>query len=656
MLNLLTRAMKLLLVMPAALAPISALAIDMDFGDAPAGFPVTLAEDGARHGTAIPLRLGSSRNVEADGTHTPAASSASENDDGVAGPLALQQDSRVTLTITVSAACRLDAWVDWTGNRQWAGATADLLDCIASSLPLVSGINHLSVFVPSFAAVGETFARFRVSSAGGLAATGEAADGEVEDYPVLITAAPTSGPPRLAVSVNGSGRRVLHWQGNPAYSAQFESGRNLENWRRIELPFTEIAGTNEFEIPLDLLTSRSRFFRLVRQPLVTMTIPLAPGDHENRTFVHAGITRKYRLKIPAGWTPSLEWPIALILPGHGQSIEEFVTNQQEILGMADARGWILVFAEATEGAASHAWFCYDDPNTAAAPYGGTQPYVDDAAFLLALVDSLKTSGLHVDPSRIYAGGFSNGGAMVHYLASKENHPFAAFAIMESGTRATTFYLAPYDRDAPASGETLPARTPPPWQPRPVLLMNMVTSASWQFEGQPLGLDWFVAGARHNVARWTNANGYGWIPQIAPEPPLPAAALTKVTTPWSATGTDRAPARYEAMRPDPGWPDALVAQGGWTIDEANRFPYGEAVIPATLRAEYTHTISPDPNNNKRVLVDSGTMTTETWQSGPGVRTNEVIFVGLSDGGHAWPGTDDKLPFNANTSVLDFFEAH
>jgi poly(3-hydroxybutyrate) depolymerase len=640
----------------AALMPAGAGAADLDFGDAPAGYPVTLAEDGARHGTATALRLGSSRNVEPDGIHTPAANAAAEDDDGVSGPLAFQADSRVMLTITVTAACRLDAWVDWAGNGQWQGVPVDRLDRIAAALPLVPGANSLAVFVPPFAHPGVTFARYRVSSAGGLPPTGEAADGEVEDYPVMITAALTGGPPALAVGVNDAGRRVIRWQGNPAYCAQFEYGRDLADWRRIELPFTERAGGNEFAIPLTLLATPNRFFRLARQPLVTATVPLAPGDYPGLTFVHAGLTRRYHLKIPAGWMPSQAWPIALILPGHGQSIEEFVANQEEILGMADARGWILVFAEATEGPTSHAWFCYDNPNTAAAPYTGSQPYVDDAGFLLALMDYLKTSGLHVNPARIHAAGFSNGGGMVHYLAAQEDHPFAAFAIIESGTRATTFFPTPYDRDAPASGEVLPASVPLPWQPRPVLLMNMVTSINWQFEGQLLGIAGFLPGARHNVARWTNANGYGWLSQPAPEPPLPVAPPMKLTTPWSTAGTARAPVRYEAMRPDPGWPAALVAQGGWTTAEANRFPYGEAVVPAALRAEYPHTISPDPANSTRIRVDSGTMITEIWRSGPGVRTNEVVFVGLSDGGHAWTGTDDKLPFNTNVSVLDFFEAH
>jgi PKD repeat protein len=50
--------------------------------------------------------------------------------------------------------------------------------------------NLLAFPVPPTAALGTTFARFRLSSAGGLAPSGAAADGEVEDYAVVVEAPP----------------------------------------------------------------------------------------------------------------------------------------------------------------------------------------------------------------------------------------------------------------------------------------------------------------------------------------------------------------------------------------------------------------------------------------------------------------------------------
>src|SRR5262249_13435913 len=52
--------------------------------------------------------------------------------------------------------------------------------------PLAQGDNLLNFLVPRSSLAGPTYARFRVSTGGGLSPTGEAADGEVEDYRVQI--------------------------------------------------------------------------------------------------------------------------------------------------------------------------------------------------------------------------------------------------------------------------------------------------------------------------------------------------------------------------------------------------------------------------------------------------------------------------------------
>lgn len=58
---------------------------------------------------------------------------------------------------------------------------------VFSNVQLTPGANQLSVDVPPFAVVGESYARFRCSSLGDDGITGEAADGEVEDYQVSIS-------------------------------------------------------------------------------------------------------------------------------------------------------------------------------------------------------------------------------------------------------------------------------------------------------------------------------------------------------------------------------------------------------------------------------------------------------------------------------------
>jgi len=942
------------------------VATHADLGDAPTGYPVTFAENGAYHASDSPLRLGATRNVETNGVHSPTALSAAEADDGVSGPALWPQDSLVTLNIVVNQACRLDAWVDWTRNSRWEGTVFDAFDRIANSIALVPGTNLFQVVVPTNAPVGTNFARFRVSTAGGLASTGAALDGEVEDYPLIITApvqppgsglithfvipsttdpeitttnfnqphavvlatnvpalgklllhlpgtdsnpqgalewlrtaatlgyhaiglkyqnepsmaalctvntnldcyedttdetvtglfhpdnltnvlkqvrradsienrvqkllaglvatAPASqnwgqfldatggvrwseitlsghsqggscalflaktrrvdravvfatvdwilfptnrqpawfanpsltpaeriygfthrldsvlngfwqqppiwddieistfgplvfiesnappysrshtltsllqpaatnangsfkyhnsvitddavprtvggevawlpawsymltnvtesSPTLLTLATNASGRWQVSWPGNSGYSSQLEHSRDLMEWFRLDLPAPEVDAIMALELPPYLLADSEHFFRLARPPLVTSPIPTTPGFYTDMTFVQDGIARNYYLQVPAGWTAATNWPLMLALPGHGQSIAEFANLQQELISLASSNGMILVFAEATTGVDSYRWFAYENPNTG-------QPYIDDAAFLLALVNELVASGLNVNTNRIYLSGFSNGGSMTHFMASRTNHPFAAFAILESGTAGVTAYREPYNRLAPDSGTNLLVNVPLPWQPRPVMLMNMATSVPWVYEGRGL-----ARGARHNVARWTQANGFG-----APvtnglgviEPP-PTALQT--TTNWTAAGNARARVAYHDIRPDHNWPTNLVA-GGWTLANALRFPYVGLVgtnvvdqrLPEWVRLTYPHTLSPDPvSPTTHVRVDSGTMTVELWRSAPLNRTNEVIFIGLSDGGHQWPNAADKLPFDASLEVLRFFGAH
>src|SRR5690606_23187899 len=68
------------------------------------------------------------------------------------------------------------------GDGNWGGPHEQVL----RSIEVMPGDNVLTFPTPAEAAPGTTFARFRLSSAGGLNVIGEAPDGEVEDYAVVI--------------------------------------------------------------------------------------------------------------------------------------------------------------------------------------------------------------------------------------------------------------------------------------------------------------------------------------------------------------------------------------------------------------------------------------------------------------------------------------
>ena len=164
-----------------------------DFGDAPAPYPTLLAANGAQHAELGPgsLQLGASITYEADGQPSADANADSGDDGVVFGAVRVGQlDAEVIVTVTnAPSGAKLDGWIDFNGDGSWGGAG----ERIFAGVFVAEGVNTLQFDVPSWTISGETFARFRLSTAGGLGVTGLAADGEVEDHLVTISAPKTTG-------------------------------------------------------------------------------------------------------------------------------------------------------------------------------------------------------------------------------------------------------------------------------------------------------------------------------------------------------------------------------------------------------------------------------------------------------------------------------
>ena len=166
----------------------------LDFGDAPdPAYPTLAASDGARHLVTPNLKLGQLIDAEyngqpnADATGDDAANLRDE--DGVSLP-PIVPGAVINVTVEASAAGKLDAWVDYNRDGDWA----DRFEHVFTSQPVAPGLNVLSFTAPVLAPKpGLSFARFRLSSAGGLAPTGLAQDGEVEDYLVTVLENPARG-------------------------------------------------------------------------------------------------------------------------------------------------------------------------------------------------------------------------------------------------------------------------------------------------------------------------------------------------------------------------------------------------------------------------------------------------------------------------------
>ncbi len=168
-----------------------AQALVYDFGDAPTGYPTLKADQGASHVIRSGIHLGNEIDAETDGAPSAKADgddvAVSDDEDGVTFSSDLVPGRAATLVVTVPTAnvCLLNAWMDFNGDLDWQDAGEQIFT--NQALPALS--NTLTLQVPANALPGQTAARFRCSTTPGLSQTGEAADGEVEDYLVNIVPA-----------------------------------------------------------------------------------------------------------------------------------------------------------------------------------------------------------------------------------------------------------------------------------------------------------------------------------------------------------------------------------------------------------------------------------------------------------------------------------
>jgi hypothetical protein len=173
-------------------------AVKYDWGDAPetaaaGGYPTLLASNGARHVPVGPWfgDDGDMPDSEPDGQPDAYAlgddTNANSDENGVSIP-PLVQGQLASATIKVNGGGgAVQGWIDFNRDRIWQAAES----VFNGFLP--DGVQVIPFSVPNAAVVGQSFARFRISTRGGLKSVGAAPDGEVEDHEVSIAAPPTDG-------------------------------------------------------------------------------------------------------------------------------------------------------------------------------------------------------------------------------------------------------------------------------------------------------------------------------------------------------------------------------------------------------------------------------------------------------------------------------
>ncbi len=224
-----------------------------DFGDAPAPYPVTQSDNGARHEGRVSINfdfgptLGETLDLEADGANSVLAGGDGADEDGVVfGAVnAGRTDASVVVKVRNAAlGGRVDAWVDFNGNGSWSDPGEKIIDSAA----VTNNTNRRFTFsVPANAVIGTSYARVRISTAGGLTPTGAAPDGEVEDHRVTIgLASPVLTAPAAAAKVDvTSNYRVTFQWGEIPQAVGYEIWvRSLNYQAQDEFHRTIVTGTS----------------------------------------------------------------------------------------------------------------------------------------------------------------------------------------------------------------------------------------------------------------------------------------------------------------------------------------------------------------------------------------------------------------------------
>jgi polyhydroxybutyrate depolymerase len=266
--------------------------------------------------------------------------------------------------------------------------------------------------------------------------------------------------------------------------------------------------------------------------------PASPGTSVEEQLRVDNVPRSYLLHVPLGYQPTHPTPLMLSFHGHGSTA--FI--QQRMTGfsvLADRDGFLAVYPQGTIG---------KDKATGWATGPLTYPQVDDVAFVRDLLAHLRAT-LCVDPHRIDASGFSNGGGMTALLACKLPGQIAAFATV-SGS-----YF-------PVDGGCSPGRAVP------ILEIHGTADRTVSYVGNPTRL---LPPVPIWLAQWAARDGCLSQPQVF------LNSSNVVGKQWQGCASGAAVVHYEIIGGRHVWPTTLPGS------ESNRHLSTAALIWAFCQA-------------------------------------------------------------------------
>ncbi|HEV7571173.1 MAG TPA: PHB depolymerase family esterase [Thermoanaerobaculia bacterium] len=139
-------------------------------------------------------------------------------------------------------------------------------------------------------------------------------------------------------------------------------------------------------------------------------------NRANGSIVSSGQKREYEIYVPRSYDRTKATPLVISMHGAGGwAVQQM--NMTRWNRLADAERFIVVYPSGADGPGPRIWHVGREPEL-----------VNDVRFIAELIDKLKAS-YNIDPERIYANGFSNGGGMAFVLSCTLSDRIAAVGMV-----------------------------------------------------------------------------------------------------------------------------------------------------------------------------------------------------------------------------------
>lgn len=147
-----------------------------------------------------------------------------------------------------------------------------------------------------------------------------------------------------------------------------------------------------------------------------------PQANQMDTIIQVGLTRTYKLHVPASYSGANKTALVIALHGYTSSATDF-ENQSRLDDKADVEGFIVAYPNGLQ----YPWTT-SNPRAwnAGGEYGVWTGGTDDVGFIDQMIE-LICRHYTIDRNRIYATGHSNGSMMVYRLGYDLSCTIAAIA-------------------------------------------------------------------------------------------------------------------------------------------------------------------------------------------------------------------------------------